>query len=86
VALVELDHRRACSAAEVDVNRRWLGILMSINVLGGCGAAASAPPAPSAAGCGAAFSVGVGKGIDTPARMVTWCRSQFVATRLAVAP
>jgi hypothetical protein len=41
---------------------------------------------PAAARCGEAFSPGMGQGIDTPAEMVTWCRSQFVATRLAASP
>jgi hypothetical protein len=42
---------------------------------------------PAAAGCGAAFIVGTSKGgIDTPAKFVTWCRSQFVATRVAAVP
>jgi hypothetical protein len=42
---------------------------------------------PAAAGCGSAFSAGFSKGgIDTPAKFVTWCRSQFVATRVATVP
>ena len=42
---------------------------------------------PAAAGCGAAFSSGFTKGaIDTPAKFVTWCRSQFVTTRVAAVP
>jgi hypothetical protein len=42
---------------------------------------------PAAAGCGTAFIVGMSKdGIDTPAKFVTWCRSQFVATRVAAVP
>jgi hypothetical protein len=42
---------------------------------------------PAAAGCGAAFISGMGKGgVNTPAKFVTWCRSQFVAIRVAAVP